>query len=89
MADKEATLEEYQAIEEGIEATTPDDQDELVNTLLSQGRHHNLSFFAFCTQRQRKTIEMFGTKQPDGEASRHSMSTACVKLSKKDSSWTS
>ena len=66
LADKEATLEEYQAIEEGIEATTPDDQDELVNTLLSQGRHHNLSFFAFTATPKEKTIEMFGTKQPDG-----------------------
>lgn len=66
LADKEATLEEYQAIEEGIEATTPDDQDELVNTLLSQGRHHNLSFFAFTATPKEKTIEMFGTNQPDG-----------------------
>ena len=66
LADKEATLEEYQAIEEGIEATTPDDQDELVNTLLSQGRHTNLSFFAFTATPKEKTIEMFGTKQPDG-----------------------
>lgn len=66
LADKEATLEEYQAIEEVIEATTPDDQDELVNTLLSQGRHHNLSFFAFTATPKEKTIEMFGTKQPDG-----------------------
>lgn len=66
LADKEATLEEYQAIEEGIEATTPDDQDELVNTLLSQGRHNNLSFFAFTATPKEKTIEMFGTKQPDG-----------------------
>ena len=66
LADKEATLEEYQAIEEGIEATTPDDQDELVKTLLSQGRHHNLSFFAFTATPKEKTIEMFGTKQPDG-----------------------
>lgn len=66
LADKAATLEEYQTIEEGIEATTPDDQDELVNTLLSQGRHHNLSFFAFTATPKEKTIEMFGTKKPDG-----------------------
>ena len=66
LANKEATLEEYQAIEEGIETTTPDDQDELVNTLLSQGRHHNLSFFAFTATPKEKTIEMFGTKQPEG-----------------------
>ena len=66
LADKEATLEEYQAIEDGIEATTPDDQDEIVNTLLSQGRHRNLSFFAFTATPKEKTIEMFGTKQSDG-----------------------
>ncbi|MET1171696.1 type I restriction endonuclease subunit R [Paenibacillus amylolyticus] len=66
LADKEATLEEYQEIEEGIESTTLDDQDELVKTLLAQGRHNNLSFFAFTATPKEKTIEMFGTKQADG-----------------------
>lgn len=66
LADKEVTLKEYQEIEEDIENTTLDDQDELVKTLLSQGKHQNLSFFAFTATPKEKTIEMFGTKQPDG-----------------------
>ncbi|WP_062109430.1 type I restriction endonuclease subunit R [Bacillus niameyensis] len=66
LADKEATLKEFQEIEEEIENTTLDDQDELVKTLLAQGHHQNLSFFAFTATPKEKTIEMFGTKQPDG-----------------------
>jgi type I restriction enzyme, R subunit len=66
LADKEASLQEYQEIEEDIENTTLDDQDELVKTLLAQGRHRNLSFFAFTATPKEKTIEMFGTKQFDG-----------------------
>lgn len=66
LADKEVTLKEYQEIEEEIENTTLDDQDELVKTLLAQGRHKNLSFFAFTATPKEKTIEMFGTKQADG-----------------------
>ncbi|MEK5136377.1 type I restriction endonuclease [Priestia sp. FSL W8-0001] len=65
LADKEASLKEYQEIEEDIENHTLDDQDQLVQTLLSQGQHHNLSFFAFTATPKEKTIEMFGTKQPD------------------------
>ncbi|WP_214779901.1 DEAD/DEAH box helicase family protein [Exiguobacterium sp. s22] len=66
LADKAATLKEYQEIEEGIENTTLDDQDELVKTLLAQGLHQNLSFFAFTATPKEKTIEMFGTKKADG-----------------------
>ncbi|WP_040285755.1 type I restriction endonuclease subunit R [Sporosarcina koreensis] len=66
LADKAASLKEYQEIEEGIEDQTLDDQDQLVNTLLSQGQHKNLSFFAFTATPKEKTIEMFGTKQIDG-----------------------
>lgn len=66
LADKEATLQEYQEIEEQVENTTLDDQDELVKTLLAQGRHRNLSFIAFTATPKENTIEMFGTKQADG-----------------------
>src|SRR5690606_12134503 len=66
LADKEASLKEYQEIEEDIENQTLDDQDQLVQTLLSQGQHHNLSFFAFTATPKEKTIEMFGTRQKDG-----------------------
>ena len=65
LANKQASLEEYAEIESEIEEETPDAQDELVNTLLSQGQHMNLSFFAFTATPKEKTLEMFGTKQPD------------------------
>ncbi|HLR42988.1 MAG TPA: DEAD/DEAH box helicase family protein [Pseudogracilibacillus sp.] len=66
LADKEASLKEYQEIEEKIENESLDEQDELVQTLISQGQHNNLSFFAFTATPKEKTIEMFGTKQKDG-----------------------
>ncbi|OJG27466.1 hypothetical protein RU98_GL002555 [Enterococcus caccae] len=65
LADKEATLKEYQEIEEEIENRTPDEQDKLVQTLVSQGQHSNLSFFAFTATPKRETLNMFGTKQAD------------------------
>lgn len=65
LANKQASLEEYAEIESEVEEETPDAQDELVNTLLSQGQHKNLSFFAFTATPKEKTLEMFGTKQPD------------------------
>lgn len=66
LGDKEASLEEYQQIEEHIENTSLDDQDELVQTLLAQGKHKNLSFFAFTATPKTRTIELFGTRQQDG-----------------------
>lgn len=66
LADKESSLKEFQEIEEDIESQILDDQDQLVKTLLSQGQHYNLSFFAFTATPKEKTIEMFGTKQADG-----------------------
>ncbi|MEQ6997729.1 type I restriction endonuclease [Enterococcus casseliflavus] len=65
LSDKQTSLEEYAEIESEVEEETPDAQDELVNTLLSQGQHKNLSFFAFTATPKEKTLEMFGTKQPD------------------------
>src|SRR5699024_1600583 len=66
LADKEASLREYREIEEQIENESLDEQDELVQTLISQGQHNNLSFFAFTATPKENTIEMFGTKQKDG-----------------------
>ncbi|WP_096081841.1 type I restriction endonuclease subunit R [Enterococcus mundtii] len=65
LANKQASLEEYAEIESEVEGKTPDAQDELVNTLLSQGQHKNLSFFAFTATPKENTLEMFGTRQPD------------------------
>ncbi|WP_074402633.1 type I restriction endonuclease subunit R [Carnobacterium divergens] len=66
LADKQATLQEYQEIESEIENQELDGQDELVKTLISQGQHNNLSFFAFTATPKEKTIDMFGMLQDDG-----------------------
>ncbi|GED49779.1 restriction endonuclease subunit R [Carnobacterium maltaromaticum] len=67
LSDKRASLEEYQEIETDLENGEVDGQDQLVQTLISQGRHKNISFFAFTATPKPKTIDMFGTLQEDGK----------------------
>lgn len=66
LSDKRASLKEYQEIESEIEDSEVDEQDELVQTLLAQGRHANMSFFAFTATPKEKTLDMFGTLKEDG-----------------------
>lgn len=66
LADTEEALKEYAEIEAEIEGNTPDQEDKLVQELLTHGRHINLSFFAFTATPKEKTLEMFGTQQADG-----------------------
>ena len=61
LADTTIAKQELVDIEEDF-----DEQDEIVQQLLTQGQHKNLSFFAFTATPKEKTIEMFGVKQPDG-----------------------
>jgi type I restriction enzyme R subunit len=62
-----SSLEEAEAEEAG--ALTP--EEELENTILGQmrtrGRLPNLSTFAFTATPKPKTLELFGTRQPDGK----------------------
>ena len=66
LADTEEALKEYAEIEGKAEAEIIDDEDKLVNELLSHGRHKNLSFFAFTSTPKQKTLEMFGRKNAEG-----------------------
>ncbi|MGF0108639.1 type I restriction endonuclease subunit R [Clostridium sp. SGI.024] len=66
LADTEEALKEYAEIEGKAEEEIIDDEDKLVNELLSHGRHKNLSFFAFTATPKQKTLEMFGDKKADG-----------------------
>lgn len=66
LADTEEALKEYAEIEGKAEAEIVDDEDKLVNELLSHGRHKNLSFFAFTATPKQKTLEMFGRKNAEG-----------------------
>lgn len=65
LADVSDALEEYAELEQKavdeIEA-----KDILVQDMLSQGKHRNLSFFAFTATPKGKTLEIFGEPQPDG-----------------------
>ncbi|MBQ8671501.1 MAG: type I restriction endonuclease subunit R [Alphaproteobacteria bacterium] len=67
LADIDEALKEYAEIEGKEEANRKDDEDIMLQTLAAQGTHHNLSFFAFTATPKSKTLERFGTKQPDGK----------------------
>lgn len=66
LADTVEALKEYAEIEGKAEEEIIDDEDKLVNELLSHGRHSNLSFFAFTATPKQKTLEMFGIKNEEG-----------------------
>lgn len=61
LIDKEIALKEY-AEEEGVEEI---DEGDIINDILAQGQHKNQSFFAFTATPKNKTIELFGTYNPD------------------------
>jgi len=60
------SLEEAEAEEAG--ALTPDEEleDAILAQMRTRGRLPNLSTFAFTATPKPKTLELFGTKQPDG-----------------------
>lgn len=66
LADTEEALKEYAEIEGKAESEIVDDEDKLVNELLSHGKHKNLSFFAFTATPKQKTLEMFGRRNAEG-----------------------
>ena len=65
LADTEDALREYAEIEgKAEEELDPDDR--LMREMTVQGRHKNLSFFAFTATPKDKTLELFGTEYEDG-----------------------
>jgi type I restriction enzyme, R subunit len=44
-----------------------DTEEEILKTMLKRGRQPNISFFAFTATPKYKTLEVFGTKGPDGK----------------------
>ena len=67
LADTEEALKEYAEIEGKVEDEIKDEEDKLVEQMLSHGMHKNLSFFAFTATPKEKTLEMFGVKTPEGK----------------------
>ena len=67
LADTEEALKEFAEIENKEESEIKDEEDKLVEEMLAHGKHKNLSFFAFTATPKEATLEMFGTKQPNGK----------------------
>lgn len=65
LADTEAALREYAEIE-GKAEDEIDRSDKIVQEIITQGKHPNLSFFAFTATPKAQTLEMFGEPYPDG-----------------------
>ncbi|NBK91044.1 type I restriction endonuclease subunit R [bacterium 1XD21-13] len=66
LADTEEALKEFAEMEGREEAEIKDEEDKLVEQMLTHGRHKNLSFFAFTATPKASTLEVFGVKLPDG-----------------------
>jgi type I restriction enzyme R subunit len=56
------TLEEAEQLESVV---SPTDEDLINQNMEARGRQPNLSFFAFTATPKQKTLELFGTPQPD------------------------
>ena len=66
LADTRAALEQY-AEEEELDAEANDAENKLVQEILSQGKHDNLSFFAFTATPKDTTLQQFCEQGPDGK----------------------
>lgn len=66
LANTEDALREYAKLEGEAEDAYLDSEDRLVKEMASQGKHKNLSFFAFTATPKPETLEMFGEEQEDG-----------------------
>ncbi len=66
LADTADALKEYAELEGKSEEEIEDSEDQIVKEMLKHGKHKNLSFFAFTATPKRKTLELFGERQPDG-----------------------
>lgn len=70
LADTEDALREYAELEGLAEDEVKDQEDKLVDEMLSHGKHKNLSFFAFTATPKSKTLEIFGTPRENGKGFR-------------------
>lgn len=69
LADTEEALREFAEIEGIEEGEALDNEDKLVQEILSHGKHDNLSFFAFTATPKKETIDLFGTEREGGNKS--------------------
>lgn len=66
-ADTEKVLEECAKEKYEEESKREDDEDKLLDELVAQGIHENLSFFAFTATPKDKTLQMFGQRDENGK----------------------
>lgn len=66
LTDTTEALSEYAVLEAEAEDQTPDWEDQMVKELSTQGKHPNLSFFAFTATPKTQTLELFGEEHADG-----------------------
>lgn len=66
LSDREEALKEWEEFDEIEAGKARDEEDQLNETLLGQGRHENISFYAFTATPKDKTLEMFGQRAEDG-----------------------
>lgn len=66
LADTDEALRELAEWEEKTEEELKDEMDEMTETLLTQGQHRNLYFYAFTATPKPKTLQTFGTERTDG-----------------------
>ena len=66
LADVSDALKEYAEYEGKSEDELDLQNDKMLADLVYQGKHKNLSFFAFTATPKGTTLELFGTEQPDG-----------------------
>lgn len=66
LVDTEEALREFAEIGGIEEEEALDNEDKLVREILSQGKHTNLSFFAFTATPKKETIDLFGTETESG-----------------------
>jgi type I restriction enzyme R subunit len=63
---KNVTLEESERIESKIEAEVQDEDDYIREVIQQRGPQKNISLFAFTATPKSKTLEVFGTKDAEG-----------------------
>lgn len=66
LADDADALRQYAELEEKSEEEI-DKEDPILKELLKQGKHKNLSYFAFTATPKPKTLEIFGSEDSNGQ----------------------
>ena len=66
LADTDEALKEMAEWEEKTEQELKDSMDVMTETLLAQGKHKNLYFYAFTATPKPKTLQTFGVMKPNG-----------------------